>query len=80
MNSINIRGLKHETGDLLKRVALGETVEIRRRNKPIALIKPYENHIADKRPDFRARLHSAYGDTVMKKTATELLQEERGNR
>jgi len=80
MKSVNIRSLKHETGELLERVALGESVEIRRRNQPIAVIKPLDKTPKRPRPDFRGRLKSAYGDNILKTTATELLSEERGDR
>ena len=78
MKSINVRYLSHETGKVLDRVALSESVEIRRRNKPIAVIQPAKNETGQIRPNFRARLESIYGQTVLDKTATELLREERG--
>lgn len=81
MKSVNIRSLKHETAALMERVALGESVEIRRRNQRIAVLKPVETaEKAKHRPDFRARLQAIYGDRVLSKTATELLFEERGDR
>lgn len=79
MKSINIRSLKHETGELLERVALGESVEIRRRNQAIAVIKPLDKKVDGKRPDFRNRIQSIYGKTLLSQTATELLNEERGD-
>ncbi len=82
MKSVNIRTLRHETTDLMDRIALGESVEIRRRNRPVAVLKPVEseNQRSGQRPDFRKRLRSIYGDQVLGKTATELLAEERGER
>lgn len=80
MESVNIRSLKHKTGELLERVTLGESVEIRRRNQPIAVIKPLDKMGKQSRPDFRGRLQSAYGDTILETTATELLSDERGDR
>ena len=80
MKSVNIRSLSHQTGKVLDRVALGESVEIRRRNKLIGVIQPTHHETAQARLDFRARLESIYGQTILEKTATELLQEERGDR
>ena len=81
MKSVNIRGLKHETAALMERVAMGESVEIRRRNKGIAVLKPLESKNKSRpRPDFRNRLRAIYGERVLEKTATELLAEERGER
>ena len=81
MKSVNIRSLRHETSELMERVALGETVEIRRRDRPVAILKPVET---EKRrsplPDYRKRLQSVYGDHILPKTATELLAHERGER
>lgn len=81
MKSVNIRSLKHETAALMERVAMGESLEIRRRDKRIAILKPLESEKkTSSRPDFRKRLQDIYGDRVLPKTATELLSEERGER
>ena len=80
MKSVNIRSLKHETSELLERVALGESVEIRRRNKAIAVIKPLEKKEGYTCPDFRDRIQTIYGGVILEQTATELLDHERGNR
>jgi prevent-host-death family protein len=81
MKSVNIRSLKHETAAVMKRVAMGESVEIRRRNERIAVLKPLEpENKPKKRPDYRKRLQAIYGHRVLPKTATELLAKERGER
>jgi antitoxin (DNA-binding transcriptional repressor) of toxin-antitoxin stability system len=80
MKSINIRSLKHETSELLERVALGESVEIRRRNEAIAVIKPLQKKGDYTRPNFRNRIQTIYGGTTLEQTATELLNNERGKR
>ncbi|MCC5806274.1 MAG: hypothetical protein JJU00_08085 [Opitutales bacterium] len=81
MKSVNIRTLKHETGEILQRVGLGESIVIRRRNQPLAALKPLEPEGRGTAcPDFRKRLRAAYGDVALSETATELLGEERGNR
>ena len=80
MKSVNIRSLRHETGKLLKQVELGESVEIRRRNEPIAVIKPFEKQAKNPLPNFRSRLQTTYGDSTLEQTASELISEERGDR
>lgn len=81
MESVNIRSLKHETSTLMERVALGESVEIRKRNQPIAVLKPVENRKGpSQRPDFKKRLRAIYGDRALADTATDLLAKERGER
>lgn len=81
MKSVNIRTLKNETSEVLERVALGESLEIRRRNKPLAILKPLEAvNGRIPRPDFRQRLRDVYGEHSLPTTATKLLGEERDNR
>jgi prevent-host-death family protein len=81
MKTISIRNLKNETTKVLERVALGESLEIRRRNKPLAILKPLERKKRQPpRPDFRKRLRDVYGDKTLPATATELLSEERSDR
>ena len=81
MKSVNIRSLKHETGKVLQRVGLGESIVIRRRNQPVAVLRPLEPERGSTAcPDFRKRLRAAYGDVALSETATELLGEERGDR
>ncbi len=81
MRAVNIRSLRHETVEIMEHVARGESLEIRRRNQPVAILKPFgaENK-APMRPDFRRRLRAIYGDQLLPETGTELLAEERGDR
>ena len=81
LKSINIRSLKNGTSGVLERVALGETLEVRRRNKPLAVLMPIApSGLAGKRPDYRKRLRDAYGDAILRTTATELISSERGDK
>jgi prevent-host-death family protein len=81
MKTVNIRSLKNETSSVLKRVAMGETLEIRRHNKPVAILKPLETGKRSRpRPNFRQRLRDVYGDTILSSTATDVLSDERGDR
>ena len=78
MRVTTIRELKHQTSKVLGWVAQGETVEIRRRNEPVALLSPPQRKRAVQRPDFMARLRSLYGTKVLEKTGTDLVSESRG--
>ena len=80
MKSVTIRGLKHGTSELIERVGLGESVEIRRRNQPVAVLKPVETPEPQQRPDFRARIQEIYGDALLSRSATACIAEERGDR
>lgn len=79
MKSTTIRELKHGTSEVLSWVAQGETVEVRRRNQPVALLTPPPSPEHIERPDFIARLRDIYGDTVLPVTGTDLVAESRGD-
>lgn len=80
MKRTTIRELRHDTTTVLGWVAEGETVEVRRRDEPVAILSPPQRKARIGRPDFAARLHQIYGDLVLPTTATELIAESRGER
>ncbi len=80
MKTTSIRELKHDTSTVLAMVANGESVEVRRRNVPVAVISPIKTKPAAVRPDFRGRLKAIYGDKILTTTGTDLISEDRGNR
>ncbi len=81
MKVVNIRELKHETSAIMEQVAMGQSIEIRKRNRPVALLKPLPGTgRRHSRPDFRKRLYDIYGHSMLKTTATELIAEERGDK
>ncbi|MDO8835674.1 MAG: hypothetical protein Q7V01_08755 [Vicinamibacterales bacterium] len=78
MKTTTIRELKHATTTVLGWVAGGESVEVRRRNKPVALLSPPSRRARVVRPDFAARLRAIYGTRVLATTGTDLIDESRG--
>jgi antitoxin (DNA-binding transcriptional repressor) of toxin-antitoxin stability system len=80
MKTTTIRELKHATSTVLSWVADGETVEVRRRRKPVAMLTPLKRKPSVLRPDFEARLRDIYGATELPSTATALVAEARGER
>jgi len=78
MRTTTIRELKHETSKVLSWVERGETVEIRRRRKPVAKLSPPGRPSQTKRPDFLSRLRTAYGSKVLRRTATSVVADARG--
>ena len=78
MKRTTIRELKHATTAVLERVAAGETVEVCRRNEPVAILSPPRRTKAVPRPDFAARLRAIYGATVLPTTGADLVSEARG--
>ena len=78
MKSVSVRELKHDTTTVLSWVGHGESVEVRRRGKPVAMLVPRKGKRSKKLPDFAARIRAAYGRGVSKTTGTELVSELRG--
>lgn len=80
MKHTTIRELKHATTKVLLLVESGETVEVRRRNHPVAVLSPPARKEPAPRPDFAARLREIYGDGILETTGTDLVNELRGER
>jgi len=78
MKTTTIRELKHATTTVLSWVDGGESVEVRRRNEPVAMLLPPTRRTRVVRPDFVARLRAIYGDRVLATTGTDLIAESRG--
>ena len=80
MKQTTIRELKHATSKVLALVESGETVEVRRHKKPVAILSPPAKDRSPKQPDFAARLKEIYGEKFLESTGTELVNEARGER
>lgn len=80
MKQTTIRELKHATTRVLAMVEAGETVEVRRRKKPVAVLSPPDRRRCMERPDFEMRLKEIYGDKFLAITGTDLVNESRGER
>jgi antitoxin (DNA-binding transcriptional repressor) of toxin-antitoxin stability system len=80
MKISTIRELKHSTSRVLGWAEAGEAVEVRRRGKPVVVIRPLRPATRAARPDFAGRLQEIYGDKASPTTATELIGEARGER
>ena len=80
MRTTTIRELKHATSTVLSWVAAGESVEVRRRRQPVAMLMPLKRKPSVARPDFVARMEAIYGAVRLPTTATELVAEARGER
>ena len=73
-----IRELKHATTTVLGWVAQGESVEVRRRGEPVAVLSPRTHKGRIARPDFEARLRAIYGKRILPTTGSDLISETRG--
>lgn len=78
MKTTTIRELRHDTTTVLSWVAGGESVEIRKRGVPVALLSPCKHPEKVVRPDFAARMREIYGDGMLPVTGTDLISESRG--
>ena len=78
MKSTTVRELKHATTKVLSWVARGETVEVRRRNQPVARLSPLPRQTTIRRPDFLTRLKATYGRKILRSTGSDLISESRG--
>jgi antitoxin (DNA-binding transcriptional repressor) of toxin-antitoxin stability system len=79
MKITTIRELKHDTSTVLGWVAAGESVEVRRRNHPVAILSPPRRARRSTKPDFAERLRSVYGSVVLPVTGTEVVSDSRGD-
>lgn len=80
MKTTTIRELKHATSAVLSWVADGESVEVRRRAQPVALLTPIKRRAPITRPNFTGRLRAIYGAVELPTTATDLVNQARGER
>ena len=78
MKTTTIRELKHETTTVLSWVAGGESVEVRRRGVPVAVLTPRKRKTRVAMPDFLARLRAIYGDRLLPTTGSDVVAELRG--
>ena len=81
MKTANIRELIHTTSQVLEWVAQGESVEITRYKKIVAVISPPAAEVSKEivRPDYEARLQRIYGNRVLPSTGQDLMDYDRGN-
>jgi antitoxin (DNA-binding transcriptional repressor) of toxin-antitoxin stability system len=79
MKRATIRELKHATSAVLRRVTAGETIEVCRRDEPVAILSPPARKTRISRPDFATRLREIYGTKILRTTASDLISESRGD-
>lgn len=81
MKTANIRELRHSTTTVLEWVEQGETVQITRRNKVVAVLSPpvVEKPRKPLRRDFEKDLQEIFGDRVLRTTGTDLVNSDRGD-
>jgi prevent-host-death family protein len=78
MKSIKARDLQHNLGRVLDQVERGQTMQVLRRNKPVARIVPLEKPPRPKPwPDLLKRLRSIYGQKKISSPTGKRLYQDR---
>jgi len=78
MQSIKARDLQHNLAKVLDRVERGDTVQVLRRNKPVARLVPVEAlSVPRPWPDLLGRLRSTYGAAKVPEPAGRLIYRDR---
>lgn len=82
VKTTNISELKHSTTTVIEWVEQGETVQITRRNKVVAILSPPQAEKPKRaiRRDFERDLQEIFGDRIMPTTGTEIVSYGRGER
>jgi antitoxin (DNA-binding transcriptional repressor) of toxin-antitoxin stability system len=83
MKTATVRELRHAFPKVIRWVEDGESVELKRRGKVIAIMRPPKPAKSRRLqwPDFKARLRDIYGDKVLTPEASTQLREDlRGDR
>jgi prevent-host-death family protein len=79
-SSITVRELQKHLKRVLTRVARGQTLQVTRRQRPVAILAPPKPSAAEPWPDLDARAQSVLGDRVVSPSPSESLAGERGER
>ncbi len=83
MKTATVRQLRHDFGSVIRCVEDGESVQLTKRGRVIALLQPAPKATKRRKvqwPDFEARLKRIFGDKVLPTTGTEIVAYGRGDR
>lgn len=78
--SITVRELQKDLKRVLARVERGQTLQITRRRRPVALLAPPRPAAVEPWPDLDERARTVLGDRVISPAPSELVIAERGDR
>jgi prevent-host-death family protein len=80
-SSVSVRELQQNLKRVMTRVERGETVEVTRRNRPVAKLSPARSSAAvSEWPDLGARTRSVFGNRVVTPSGSQVISDERGER
>lgn len=78
--SITVRELQKDLKRVLARVERGQTLQVTRRRRPVAILAPARAAAAQPWPDLEARARAVLGDRVVVPAASEVVVRDRGER
>lgn len=79
-SSITVRELQKDLKRVLSRVERGQTLQVTRRQRPVAILAPPRAAVVEPWPDLDERARSVLGDRVISPAPSELVGGERGER
>jgi antitoxin (DNA-binding transcriptional repressor) of toxin-antitoxin stability system len=79
-SSIAVRELQKDLKRVLARVERGQTLQVTRRQRPVAILAPPRPDVAEPWPDLDARARSVLGDRVIAPPPSDLVADDRGER
>lgn len=79
-SSITVRELQKDLKRVLARVERGQTLQVTRRQRPVAILAPPRAAVAEPWPDLDRRARSVLGDRVISPAPSTLVARERGER
>jgi antitoxin (DNA-binding transcriptional repressor) of toxin-antitoxin stability system len=80
MRSISVRELQKDLKRVLARVERGQTLQVTRHRRQVAILAPPRAAVAEPWPDLDARARLVLGDRVISPAPSELIAGERGER
>ena len=78
--SITVRELQKDLKRVLARVERGQTLQVTRRRRPVALLAPARPTTIAAWPDLDARARAVLGDRIIAPAGSALVIDERGDR
>lgn len=80
-STVSVRELQRSLKRVMTHVERGESIEVTRRNRPIARLSPARSSaLASDWPDLDARTRSVFGDRLVSPGGWQVVSDERGDR
>ena len=77
MKTVTVRDLRYDFPKVELMLRQGESVQVSKRGKVVAMLAPPPAPAVQPRPDFLARLREIYGDTILEVPGSEIVRQDR---